>query len=480
MNFRDWLIIIGLIVISGLIADALRRLWFRRCFKNRITFGLQSIKGTDDDFLSELPNGGARIRKDRASMDKMERPVIMDERIESAGGLAGVGRTQRIAPTFADNDVYHENEEIYMKQHGAGVQGVAVNKVTPQWSMVEQYDSEVQRQQCLDEMPLQMAPAAGSIASVDRWSSHNDSVINNDSVIDNSSVITQQDMNNSLSAQNEFSVQRHCEEDKAADESHHDEYDDDPHNFSERYSESYDGDGEEERPVYINDDNKHFMLENSCGYEEECNYTDNDYEESEPEYAEPGYSEPAYIGTLDERDFTQESSPFVSGQMLDDCNMNLDNKEKQSVIKRQPQEMIVIHVEAKDKPFSGDQVLQIMMDNGLRYGDMDIFHCVRNGSYQEKDILFSVANGKEPGNFDLTNMREKTFSVLSFFMPLPGPEHPLEAFKTMIDTVDIVSRHLFAEVFDDQHCVMTLQMLEYYRQCIAEFQHRQMIELQTG
>ncbi len=60
MSLREWLILIGILVIAGVLVDGYRRMRLARKRSSEISFGLEEVKGYDDDFSSELPNGGAR------------------------------------------------------------------------------------------------------------------------------------------------------------------------------------------------------------------------------------------------------------------------------------------------------------------------------------------------------------------------------------------------------------------------------------
>jgi len=59
MNFREWLIITGSIAVGLIILDGIRRVWLAHRKSNELNFGLEDIRW-DDDFQSELPNGGSR------------------------------------------------------------------------------------------------------------------------------------------------------------------------------------------------------------------------------------------------------------------------------------------------------------------------------------------------------------------------------------------------------------------------------------
>ncbi|AMO57516.1 cell division protein ZipA [Endozoicomonas montiporae] len=60
MSLREWLIVIGVIVIIGVIIDGYRRMRLARKRATELTFGIEEVKGYDESFSSELPNGGAR------------------------------------------------------------------------------------------------------------------------------------------------------------------------------------------------------------------------------------------------------------------------------------------------------------------------------------------------------------------------------------------------------------------------------------
>lgn len=60
MSLRDWLVLVGIIVIVGVLVDGYRRMRLARRRASELSFGLEEVKGVDENFGSELPNGGAR------------------------------------------------------------------------------------------------------------------------------------------------------------------------------------------------------------------------------------------------------------------------------------------------------------------------------------------------------------------------------------------------------------------------------------
>lgn len=67
MNLRDWLILIGVVVVMGILADGIRRMRKRNRISLKIDKQYQDLP--DVDLNSELPNGGARPAKQAAAID---------------------------------------------------------------------------------------------------------------------------------------------------------------------------------------------------------------------------------------------------------------------------------------------------------------------------------------------------------------------------------------------------------------------------
>ena len=104
--------------------------------------------------------------------------------------------------------------------------------------------------------------------------------------------------------------------------------------------------------------------------------------------------------------------------------------------KREPaavaDQVFMLFVEApKGVPFRGPILLGALAAAQLEFGDMDIFHRVELDNGQEK-ILFSVANIREPGTFDLSAMESFTSEGVVLFMQVPGAADAVRAFDMMV------------------------------------------------
>ncbi|MBD1599133.1 cell division protein ZipA [Pseudomonas typographi] len=138
----------------------------------------------------------------------------------------------------------------------------------------------------------------------------------------------------------------------------------------------------------------------------------------------------------------------------------------------EPDEVLVINVVSRsDAGFKGPALLQNILESGLRFGEMDIFH--RHESMAGNgEVLFSMANAIRPGVFDLDDIDHFSTRAVSFFLGLPGPRHPKQAFDVMVAAARKLAHELDGELKDDQRSVLTAQTIEHYRQRIVEFERR--------
>ncbi|MCC5886401.1 MAG: cell division protein ZipA [Gammaproteobacteria bacterium] len=148
-------------------------------------------------------------------------------------------------------------------------------------------------------------------------------------------------------------------------------------------------------------------------------------------------------------------------------------QEEDESVSEEPEieDVLVINVLRRDgELMPGSDLLEVVSEHGLRYGDMNIFH--RYGAGQRID--FSMANAVKPGTFDLGAIDELRTPGVTFFLRLPGPDLPLEAFDDLANVARDMAKRLDAELKDERHSVMTAQTLEHCRQRIREFRRRQM------
>jgi len=138
----------------------------------------------------------------------------------------------------------------------------------------------------------------------------------------------------------------------------------------------------------------------------------------------------------------------------------------------EPDEVIVINVVADTGLiFAGDQLLEIALACGMRFGAMDIFHRTDTSGR----LQFSMASCTKPGTFDIDAISETTVSGVSLFMTLPCSSDAMQSFEYMSETANVLARHLKGVMKDESHNVMRGQTVEHCRNRIREYARAQML-----
>ena len=137
--------------------------------------------------------------------------------------------------------------------------------------------------------------------------------------------------------------------------------------------------------------------------------------------------------------------------------------------------VFILYVVARQEDgFSGGNILETLLTNDLRFGDMDFFHRHEQTSGRGA-IEFSVANMMKPGVFDIDNMEPLQTRGLMFFVTLPGPTDMLKAFDYMYEMAKLVAKSLDGDIQDETRSVVTRQSLEHMRQQIRELERRLLV-----
>ena len=130
------------------------------------------------------------------------------------------------------------------------------------------------------------------------------------------------------------------------------------------------------------------------------------------------------------------------------------------------QEPLLIYLFApQGEHFTGEALLAAMRAQGLKFGDMNIFHRLDPAT---RHIRFSVANVVEPGCFDLAEISDFV-SPAGVFPATAGPDHPAEAVEDMIRIARAIADELGAVLKDEDMSVLTGQTAEHYRSVSPTF-----------
>ena len=143
------------------------------------------------------------------------------------------------------------------------------------------------------------------------------------------------------------------------------------------------------------------------------------------------------------------------------------NAKKPSVLE-EPQIMIIHLMSEKGKHVKGSELLSTLLDAGLRFGEMGIFHFHRevDGS---GPVTFSLANILNPGTFDLDSIAEMTTPGVTMFINLNEVQHPEGAFNKMLSSAHLIAESLHLHILDESRSSMTPQTIDHNRQLAREF-----------
>ena len=140
-----------------------------------------------------------------------------------------------------------------------------------------------------------------------------------------------------------------------------------------------------------------------------------------------------------------------------------------------PDRVFTLYVMApRGVPFRGPVLLGALADASLEYGDMQIFHRTEFINGQEK-ILFSAANIKEPGIFDLSSMQDFTTEGIVLFLQIPGSVDGVHAFDAMVESARILAGHLDSSVCDATRSGLTNQTISHMREEVISCQLQQRV-----
>ena len=140
-----------------------------------------------------------------------------------------------------------------------------------------------------------------------------------------------------------------------------------------------------------------------------------------------------------------------------------------------PDRVFTLFVKApRGVPFRGPILLGALAAAKLEFGDMQIFHRVEMVDGQEK-ILFSVANIREPGIFDLSAMEDFTSEGVVLFMQVPGTVDAVRAFDAMVESARTLADNLNTRVCDATHSPLTNQAISHMREEVIGCQLQQRV-----
>ena len=127
------------------------------------------------------------------------------------------------------------------------------------------------------------------------------------------------------------------------------------------------------------------------------------------------------------------------------------------------EKIVTLYVAARaEQVLRGPDIVVAAEKAGLTYGHMQIFHRLVEG-HPERGPVFSVANIKKPGSFDMAAIQELETPAIAFFLTLPAPMTALDAWEKMLPTAQRMAELLDGVVLDEQRNALGRQRIAHIR-----------------
>jgi len=146
----------------------------------------------------------------------------------------------------------------------------------------------------------------------------------------------------------------------------------------------------------------------------------------------------------------------------------------------QPPELVfsLILQSKPDCQYTGKDFLPIFLSQGLRHGEMGIFHRHQKpASFSAKGpgpVLFSLANAIAPGTFNINDIDGFQTPALTLFMTLPCPSDAQIAYNAMVKTARLIVTELGGNILDENQSAYSEQTHNHRLDQIQEHNRKSM------
>jgi cell division protein ZipA len=121
--------------------------------------------------------------------------------------------------------------------------------------------------------------------------------------------------------------------------------------------------------------------------------------------------------------------------------------------------IVTLYVAAKaGRALRGPDIVVAAEKAGLTYGHMNVFHRLVE-SHPERGPIFSVANIRKPGSFEMSEIQSMETPAIAFFLTLPAPVGALDAWDAMLPTAQRMAELLDGVVLDEQRNALGRQRI---------------------
>ena len=121
--------------------------------------------------------------------------------------------------------------------------------------------------------------------------------------------------------------------------------------------------------------------------------------------------------------------------------------------------IVTLYIAAKaGQMLRGPDIVVAAEKAGLTYGHMNVFHRLVE-SHPERGPIFSVANIRKPGSFEMGEIQSLETPAIAFFLTLPAPVSALDAWDAMLPAAQRMAELLDGVVLDEQRNALGRQRI---------------------
>ena len=121
--------------------------------------------------------------------------------------------------------------------------------------------------------------------------------------------------------------------------------------------------------------------------------------------------------------------------------------------------IVTLYIAAKaGQVLRGPDIVVAAEKAGLTYGHMNVFHRLVE-SHPERGPIFSVANIRKPGSFEMGEIQSLETPAIAFFLTLPAPVSALDAWDAMLPAAQRMAELLDGVVLDEQRNALGRQRI---------------------
>lgn len=184
------------------------------------------------------------------------------------------------------------------------------------------------------------------------------------------------------------------------------------------------------------------------------------------EEREPGERTEPTLGSQIERELADAPAP--AGEELVQAEMDLldesvgaasPNSELGKRVSEDFDRIVTLYVAARaGQVLRGPDIVVAAEKAGLTYGHMNVFHRLVE-SHPERGPIFSVANIRKPGSFEMASIQSLETPAIAFFLTLPAPVSALDAWDAMLPAAQRMAELLDGVLLDESRNALGRQRI---------------------